>query len=46
MCKYNVIIQFQSKPLTVFAKCSLEEALAMIETNKHDMISCQIERVK
>ena len=44
--KYNVIIQFQSKPIQVFSGFNFEEAIAMVETNKDDMISCQIERVK
>ena len=44
--KYNVFIQFKSKPLLVFSEFTIEEALAMIDSNKHDMVSCQIERVK
>ena len=44
--KYNLFIQFKNKPLLVFSEFTLEEALAMVESNKDDMISCQIERVK
>lgn len=44
--KYNVFIQFKSKPLLVFSEFTIEEALAMIDSNKGDIISCQIERMK
>lgn len=43
---YKIIIQFKSKPLLVFSEFTIEEALAMIDSNKHDMVSCQIERMK
>lgn len=44
--KYNVIIQFADEPLKVFYGFSIDEALSMVDSNKEDMISCQIERVK